>query len=169
MESIAALPELHCQIDDAAALPVSPGNIVPEKAKPMLHTSPYLTVTSHTFRQEVLESTMLVLVDCWASWCNTSLRVNPVLEELAIEWAGQVKFSRLDLAKAQQIESQYDIRAVPTLLLFKNGRMLERMVGIPSHDILNHQFTGRLTSQSVGQLTDQPNHSNSARSLTTAS
>ena len=94
------------------------------------------------FQAEVLEAKMPVLVDCWASWCSSFQRVNPVLSELAIEFAGQIKISRLDIAQVDQLAAYYGIRAIPTLLLFQDGQVMERVVGsVSSTELANRLRT----------------------------
>ncbi len=88
-----------------------------------------LRLRPDNFQTEVLEAKMPVLVDCWASWCSSFQQVNPVLPELATEFAGQIKIGRLDIAQAEQLAAHYGIRAVPTLLLFQDGQVMERVVG----------------------------------------
>ncbi len=81
------------------------------------------------FQAEVLEAQMPVLVDCWASWCSSFQQINPVLPDLAVAFAEQIKIGRLDIAQAEQLAIHYGIRAVPTLLLFQDGQVMERVIG----------------------------------------
>ncbi|MCL5429719.1 MAG: thioredoxin [Chloroflexi bacterium] len=86
-------------------------------------------VTSESFETEVLKSEKPVLVEFGAVWCQPCLILEPVLEELAKEWADDVKVVKLDVDEATQLTMDYQVMSVPTTMLFKNGEMLERMVG----------------------------------------
>lgn len=95
----------------------------------MLESKLYITLTHHNFKTKVMHAQEPVLVDCWASWCGSFHQINPIFDELAIEFAGQITIGRLDIATAETFATKYSIRAVPTLLLFYNGQVLERFVG----------------------------------------
>lgn len=99
-----------------------------------------VTLTEHNFQQEVLESQIPVLVDCWASWCGACQRINPIVAELAIEFVGQIKIARLDIVTAKGLATQFGVRAVPTLLFFEDGQMLERLIGGISQQELTDKF-----------------------------
>ncbi|MBW4469722.1 MAG: thioredoxin [Stenomitos rutilans HA7619-LM2] len=100
-----------------------------------------ITLTNDNFQAEVLNAKIPVLVDCWASWCGSLQPANPVLIELAIEFAGQMKLGRLDLATAENLATRYSIRAVPTLLLFQDGQVQERSIGSVSKQKLKSKLS----------------------------
>jgi thioredoxin 1 len=84
----------------------------------------------NNFDSEVLESDQVVLVDFWAPWCGPCRMIAPVIEELASENAGAIKIGKLNTDNAQSTAMRYGIDAIPTLLFFKNGEVVERIQGV---------------------------------------
>ena len=98
-----------------------------------------VTTTDKTFGEEVLSHRGPVLVDCWAPWCSPCRMVGPVLDELASEYAGRVKIAKLNVDENPVTASEYGIQSIPTLLLFKNGNQVNRLVGaLPKGEIERH-------------------------------
>ena len=88
-----------------------------------------LEVTDDSFTNEVLNSELPVLVDFWAEWCGPCKMVSPIVEELSNEYNGKVKVAKLDVDSNPQTATNYGIRGIPTLLMFKDGSAVDQIVG----------------------------------------
>ncbi len=88
-----------------------------------------ITLQDATFDKEVLKSDVPVLVDFWAVWCGPCKAIAPAVEELAKQYKGKVKVAKMDVDEHQQVPQQFGIRSIPTLLLFKGGRVVDTIVG----------------------------------------
>ena len=88
-----------------------------------------VTLSDGSFKQEVLESQEPVLVDFWATWCAPCRAIAPTIEELATTYKGKVKVAKVNVEDMQETAEQYGIRSIPTLLMFKGGRVVEQIVG----------------------------------------
>ena len=93
-----------------------------------------LEFTDENFETEVLKSDKPVLVDFWAEWCAPCRMMSPAVEAVAAEYAGRAKVGKLNVDENQSAASRYNIRSIPTLLLFKNGEIHEQVVGARSKD-----------------------------------
>ena len=96
------------------------------------------------FEQEVIQSPTPVLVDLWAAWCGPCRMIAPTVEALAKEYAGKAKVAKLNVDDNQLIPSQYNIRGIPTLLLFKGGRVQEQLVGAAGRDVIENMIKKHL-------------------------
>ena len=91
-----------------------------------------LDITAKNFSDEVLSSSQPVLVDFWAEWCGPCKALTPVLNELATEYAGKVKIGKVNVDYEQDLAVQFNISGIPALLLFKNGQVVDQIVGLRS-------------------------------------
>ena len=89
-------------------------------------------VTDGTFESSVLKSSLPVLVDFWAPWCGPCRAIGPVIDELAIEFEGKVSIFKMNVDENPATPGKYGIRAIPTLILFKDGQVLEQVTGAVS-------------------------------------
>ncbi len=88
--------------------------------------------TDQNFEEEVLKSTVPVVVDFWAAWCVPCKMIAPTLDELAQEFAGKIKVGKLNVDENRTVAGKYGIRGIPSLLLFKDGEIQDQMVGVHS-------------------------------------
>lgn len=91
-----------------------------------------VTLTEANFTPEVLQASNPVLVDFWAEWCGPCKSIAPIIEELAVDYDGRVKFGKVNVDDEQNLATQYGIRAIPTLLIFKFGEVVDQVVGCRS-------------------------------------
>jgi thioredoxin 1 len=88
-----------------------------------------VAVTQDNFDSEVLKSGVPVLVDFWAAWCGPCRAIAPTVEEIASEYSGRLKVVKVDVDENQDVSIQYGVQSIPTLILFKAGQPVERLVG----------------------------------------
>ncbi len=93
-------------------------------------------VSDNSFEQEVLKSGVPVLVDFWAPWCGPCKSIAPVLEELATDYSGKLKIVKVNVDDNPKTPSQYNVRGIPNLVFFKNGEVVEQVVGAVPKDQL---------------------------------
>lgn len=113
-----------------------------EKKKESTPNKP-IEVTDETFK-ETIQNHSLVVVDCWAPWCAPCNLVAPIIEELAQDYAGKILFGKLNVDENRAVATQYQIMGIPTLLVFKNGKLADRIVGAMPRQVLEQKITGHL-------------------------
>ena len=99
-----------------------------------------MEVTDSTFDQEVIKSDTPVLVDFWADWCAPCKMIAPLVDELAEEYDGQVKFAKLDVDSNPQTAMTYGVRGIPTLLIFSGGQPVKTVVGAVPKSVLKQNL-----------------------------
>jgi thioredoxin 1 len=108
-----------------------------------------LVTTDQSFEQDVLKSDTPVLVDFWATWCGPCRMVAPVLEEIATEQGEKIKIAKLDVDANPVTAGRFGVRAIPTMILFKNGREAQRLVGYMPKERLLQQIQPHLGTQAA--------------------
>ena len=93
-----------------------------------------LEITKETFENEVINSDKPVLVDFWATWCGPCKMVAPVIEALAEEYSGKIKVGKVNVDEQGELAMQYKIVSIPTVLIFKDGEVAEKLIGAHSQD-----------------------------------
>lgn len=88
-----------------------------------------LIVTDETFERDVLGSPGLMLLDCWAPWCGPCRIVGPIMEQLATESNGRYRIAKLNVDDNQRTAAQFQIQSIPTMLIFKDGKLVDRLIG----------------------------------------
>lgn len=96
-----------------------------------------ITLTDDNFENEVIKSDKPVLIDFWAVWCGPCKIIAPVVEELASEYEGKIKVGKLDVDENQRSSIKYGVRSIPTLLIFKDGKVKDTIIGaVPKSQIV---------------------------------
>ncbi len=103
-----------------------------------------LELNESNWQEEVLKSEVPVLVDFWAPWCGPCRVIAPIVEELAQEYEGKIKVGKLNTDENPNIAMQYGIRAIPTVMLFKNGEVVDTRIGVQPKEALKSMIESHL-------------------------
>ncbi|MCH8827631.1 MAG: thioredoxin [Chloroflexi bacterium] len=95
-----------------------------------------IDISDDSFKQEVLDSDQPVLVDFWAEWCGPCKMIAPMVDELAHEYDGRVKFAKVNVDDNPKTAMEYGIKGIPTMLIFKNGKPVKQVVGAVAKSVL---------------------------------
>ena len=99
-----------------------------------------IELNADSFEREVIDCELPVLVDCWAPWCQPCLIVAPIVEELADEYQGKVKFCKLNVDENSDIAARYGIMSIPTLLIFKEGKVVDQIIGAVPKEMISEKL-----------------------------
>jgi len=105
---------------------------------------PAVHVTDKNFESEVLKANLPVLVDFWAEWCGPCKTISPIVEEIANELDGKLKVAKVNVDDAQELAQNYNIMSIPTLILFKDGELIEQIVGAMSKDQMMEKISAKI-------------------------
>ena len=103
-----------------------------------------VTITDRNFAEEVEKSPLLVLLDLWAAWCGPCRIIAPTVEQLAKEFSGKVRVGKLDVDANQMTAARFNVQSIPTLLILKNGREIDRIIGVQSKEAIAQRLEKHL-------------------------
>ncbi|MDQ3706931.1 MAG: thioredoxin [Chloroflexota bacterium] len=112
----------------------------------MAETTTVEIITDNEFQNRVLEAESPVVVDFWAPWCGPCRMVSPIVEELSNEYSGKVRFAKMNTDDNEATATQYGIWSIPTLIIFKEGKEINRLVGFAPKEQLKRQIDRSLAS-----------------------
>ena len=100
----------------------------------------YLTLNPENFKSEVIASNIPVLVDFWAAWCGPCQVMNPIVADLADKWEGKIKVGKANIDDNEILATEYNVQAIPTILIFQNGAIVERFTSIVPQAVLEEKL-----------------------------
>jgi thioredoxin 1 len=113
------------------------------KLKELMKKSQYpdepIEITDRNF-DSIIHKYPLVMIDCWAAWCAPCLMIAPMIEGLAKKYKGKIVFGKLDVSKNMVTARKFDVMAIPNLLIFKNGKLVDRIIGVQPMSVLESRL-----------------------------
>ncbi len=126
----------NCGAKNRVALDSARQAICGKCKTPLVALALPITITDGNFAEEVGKSAVPVLVDFWATWCPPCKMIAPIIDTLAVELAGQAKIGKLDVDKNPNISARFRVQSIPTMIVFKNGMEIDRLVGAQSKEAI---------------------------------
>ena len=106
-----------------------------------------LTLTDANFQEKVLNGKGVIVVDFWAPWCSPCLILTPILEELAEEYKGKFQLAKMNVDENPQTAAKYGIQGIPTVMIFRDGQLVDQLVGLQPRDIFQSKIDAALAAK----------------------